>query len=342
VDEEDNSALRLKFPPAPRSGSYPVIAENLSKRYDAHQVFSGVNFTISRGDKVAFVGKNGEGKSTLVKCIMGEIPFDGKLELGHNVKTGYFAQNQAQLLDETLTVFETVDYAAVGDVRTKIRDILGAFMFGGDASDKKVKMLSGGERSRLAMIRLLLEPVNLLILDEPTNHLDMRSKDVLKAAIRDFDGTVIIVSHDREFLGGLVSKVYEFGNQRVIEHLGGIYDFLEKKKIEQLQELERPSTVDKLPADRIDSPVAPESKLSYEERKEAARALKRLDKQVAEIEREVETKEKEISAIEYLLTQPENVSNTLLYEKHGVLKKELEKILLEWERLSCELEKIKQ
>lgn len=230
VDDVDHSRLSLKFPPAPRSGSYPVIAENVSKRYGDHLVFKEVTLTINRGDKVAFVGKNGEGKSTLVKCIMDEIGYEGKLQLGHNVKIGYFAQNQAQLLDENMTVFDTVDYVAQGDIRTKIRDILGAFMFGGEASDKKVRVLSGGERSRLAMIRLLLDPVNLLILDEPTNHLDMRSKDVLKSALKEFDGTVIVVSHDREFLDGLVDKVYEFGNQKVIEHLGGIYAFLEKKK----------------------------------------------------------------------------------------------------------------
>ena len=239
VDEEDNSALRLKFPPAPRSGSYPVIAENLKKAYGNHVVFHDVDLTINRGEKVAFVGKNGEGKSTLVKCIMGEIDYEGKLTIGHNVMIGYFAQNQAQLLDENLTVFDTIDYVAQGDIRTKIRDILGAFMFGGEASDKKVKVLSGGERSRLAMIKLLLEPVNLLILDEPTNHLDMRSKDVLKDAIREFEGTVIVVSHDRDFLDGLVTKVYEFGGGVVKEHLGGIYDFLEKKKIENLNELQR-------------------------------------------------------------------------------------------------------
>ena len=229
IDEEDRSTLRLKFRPAQRSGSYPIICEDTAKSYGDHLVFKDVNLTIRRGEKVAFVGRNGEGKTTLVKCIMGEIPFEGKLTLGHNVEIGYFAQNQAQLLDENLTVFDTIDRAAVGDIRLKIRDILGAFMFGGEASDKKVKVLSGGERSRLAMIKLLLESVNLLILDEPTNHLDMRSKDVLKEAIREFDGTVILVSHDREFLDGLVSKVYEFGDGKVKEHLGGIYDFLQSK-----------------------------------------------------------------------------------------------------------------
>ncbi len=239
VDEEDTSALRLRFPPAPRSGSYPVIADNVGKAYDNKRVFSGANFTIERGEKVAFVGKNGEGKSTLVKCIMGEIEHEGTLTLGHNVMIGYFAQNQASLLDENLTVFQTIDDVAKGDVRLQIRDLLGAFMFGGEESTKKVKVLSGGERTRLAMIKLLLEPVNLLILDEPTNHLDMKTKDILKSALQAFDGTLIVVSHDRDFLDGLVSKVYEFGEGRVREHLGGVYDFLEKKRIENLNELER-------------------------------------------------------------------------------------------------------
>lgn len=239
VDEEDTSALRLKFPPSPRSGSYPVIIENLSKRYGEHTVFRNANLTIERGDKIAFVGKNGEGKSTLVKCIMKEIDFDGSLTIGHNVMVGYFAQNQASLLDENLTVFQTIDDVAQGDIRNKIKDLLGAFMFGGENSAKKVKVLSGGERTRLAMIKLLLEPVNLLILDEPTNHLDMKTKDILKQALLDFDGTLIVVSHDRDFLDGLVSKVYEFGNQKVTEHLEGIYEFLQKKKMENLKELER-------------------------------------------------------------------------------------------------------
>ncbi|MFV0271519.1 MAG: ABC-F family ATP-binding cassette domain-containing protein [Macellibacteroides fermentans] len=239
VDEEDTSALRLKFPPSPRSGNYPVIIENLSKSYGDHTVFKNANVTIERGDKIAFVGKNGEGKSTLVKCIMKEIGYDGTLTLGHNVMIGYFAQNQASLLDENLTVFQTIDDVARGDIRNKIRDLLGAFMFGGESSTKKVKVLSGGERTRLAMIKLLLEPVNLLILDEPTNHLDMKTKDILKSALKDFDGTLIVVSHDRDFLDGLVTKVYEFGNKKVTEHLEGIYEFLQRKKLENLQELER-------------------------------------------------------------------------------------------------------
>ena len=256
VDEVDTSHLNLKFPPAPRSGDYPVIAEGVGKSYGDHLVFADATFTIKRGEKVAFVGKNGEGKSTMVKCIMGEIPHTGTLKIGHNVKIGYFAQNQASLLDESLTVFETIDRVAVGDIRTKIRDILGAFMFGGEASDKKVKVLSGGERTRLAMIRLLLEPVNLLILDEPTNHLDMRTKDVLKQAIRDFNGTVIVVSHDREFLDGLVSKVYEFGGGRVREHLGGIYDFLESRKLESLRELEQRNPATAVTDKKVASPKA--------------------------------------------------------------------------------------
>lgn len=239
VDEEDTSALRLKFPPSPRSGSYPVIIENVSKCYGDKTVFRNANLTIERGDKIAFVGRNGEGKSTLVKCIMGEIPFEGNLKLGHNVMIGYFAQNQASLLDENLTVFQTIDDVAKGDIRNKIKDLLGAFMFGGENSAKKVKVLSGGERTRLAMIKLLLEPVNLLILDEPTNHLDMKTKDILKQALMDFDGTLIVVSHDRDFLDGLVTKVYEFGNQKVTEHLEGIYEFMQRKKLENLRELER-------------------------------------------------------------------------------------------------------
>lgn len=241
VDEEDTSALRLKFPPAPRSGSYPVILENVSKSYDEKCIFRNVNLTIERGDKIAFVGRNGEGKSTLVKCIMGEIPYEGKLTLGHNVQIGYFAQNQASLLDGELTVFQTIDDVAKGDIRTKVKDLLGAFLFGGENANKKVKVLSGGERTRLALLRLLLEPVNLLILDEPTNHLDLKTKDILKQALSDFDGTLIVVSHDRDFLDGLVSKVYEFGNQRVTEHLEGIYEFMQRKRMENLRELERVS-----------------------------------------------------------------------------------------------------
>lgn len=341
VDDEDNAMLNLKFPPAPRSGSYPVVAENVAKSYGDHLIFKDVTLTIHRGDKVAFVGKNGEGKSTLVKCIMGEIDFKGKLELGHNVKIGYFAQNQAQLLDENRTVFETIDYVAVGDIRTKIRDILGAFMFGGEASDKKVKVLSGGERSRLAMIRLLLEPVNLLILDEPTNHLDMKSKDVLKEALKEFDGTVIVVSHDRDFLNGLVDKVYEFGNQRVVEHLGGIYEFLEKKKMDSLKELEvnNNTSPNSATSEKAEN-TKPVSNLSYEERKELARQIKRIEKQIEEIELSIENKEIEIGNIEEKLTTPEGAFDSSLFEKHGLLTKELQEDMNRWETLTVELEEL--
>ncbi|MDR0745029.1 MAG: ABC-F family ATP-binding cassette domain-containing protein [Mediterranea sp.] len=329
VDDEDNSALRLKFPPALRSGSYPVICEGVGKSYGARRVFHDVNFTINRGEKVAFVGKNGEGKSTLVKCIMNQIDFEGKLTLGYNVQIGYFAQNQAQMLDETLTVFDTIDRVAVGDIRLKIRDILGAFMFGGEASDKKVEVLSGGERTRLAMIKLLLGPVNFLILDEPTNHLDMRSKDVLKDAIRDFDGTVIVVSHDREFLDGLVTKVYEFGGGLVKEHLGGIYDFLRKKKIEHLSELNL------APPARITS--APEA---YLIRKELNKKQKKLEKQVAECEATIEKTESAIAILEEKMVTLDGASDIALYEKHRKLKQQLDKAVEEWERVSEELESI--
>lgn len=339
VDEVDTALLSLKFPPAPRSGSYPVIAEEVSKSYGDHLIFDHVTLTINRGDKVAFVGKNGEGKSTLVKCIMGEIDFGGKLQLGHNVKIGYFAQNQAQLLDENLTVFDTIDYVAQGDIRLKIRDILGNFMFGGEASDKKVKVLSGGERSRLAMIRLLLEPVNLLILDEPTNHLDMRSKDVLKEALKDFDGTVIVVSHDREFLDGLVDKVYEFGNKRVVEHLGGIYDFLERKKMDSLRELERaaqPSASD--PSMQDVQPT--QNKLSYEARKEQGKVIKKVEKAIAEAESRIAELESSIAAIEERLATPEGASDTSLYSEYSAQKKELSDTMDTWTERTMELEEL--
>lgn len=336
IDLEDTSRLHLKFPPAPRSGDFPIIVENLRKAYGDHLVFDHVDFTIKRGEKVAFVGKNGEGKSTLVKCIMGELTdYTGTLKIGHNVKIGYFAQNQASLLDENKTVFETIDYVAVGDIRTKIRDILGAFMFGGEASDKKVKVLSGGERSRLAMIRLLLEPVNLLILDEPTNHLDMQSKDVLKEAIRAFDGTVILVSHDREFLDGLVSKVYEFGNQRVKEHLGGIYDFLREKNITQLNELEL-TRQEKKKEEKTDS----QNKLSYEARKELARQLRKQERLVEEAEQTVTRLEKELAEIEQKLSQPEAPSTELL-DSYQNKKHLLEQKMYEWEILAEQLEQMK-
>lgn len=342
VDEVDTSRLNLKFPPAPRSGDFPVIAQGVGKTYGNHVVFANADFTIRRGEKVAFVGKNGEGKSTLVKCIMGEIDYDGTLKIGHNVKIGYFAQNQAQLLDENLTVFDTIDRVAVGDIRTKIRDILGAFMFGGEASDKKVKVLSGGEKTRLAMIRLLLEPVNLLILDEPTNHLDMKTKDILKQAIKDFNGTVIVVSHDREFLDGLVDKVYEFGNKRIKEHLGGIYDFLQRKKIETLQDLERNNNVgSKSVSNNSGDKEISETKLSYEERKELQRQIKRLEKAIADNEKRVEQIEAEIQSVEEQLASPEGASDTQLYEKHGALKKTLDEVMENWTELSEQLEKLR-
>ncbi|MDR1518456.1 MAG: ATP-binding cassette domain-containing protein [Dysgonamonadaceae bacterium] len=337
VDEVDNSRLNLKFPPAPRSGSYPVVMEDVAKSYGDHNVFLGVMLTIARGDKVAFVGKNGEGKTTLVKCIMGEIGFEGKLELGHNVKIGYFAQNQAQLLDEDRTVFETIDYVAVGDVRTKIRDILGAFMFGGEASDKKVKVLSGGERSRLAMIRLLLEPVNLLILDEPTNHLDLASKDVLKKAIKEFDGTVVIVSHDREFLDGLVDKVYEFGGGKVVEHLGGIYDFLSKKKLENLRQLEFSTKTNASPAES--KTKISENKLLHQEQKELSRRLRKLEKQVEEVENRIANLERDLSEMETELATPEGAKNFDLLQKYLETKSKLDQTMNNWEVLTLELEK---
>ena len=340
VDEVDTSRLNLKFPPAPRSGDYPIIAEGVGKNYGSHVVFSNATFTIKRGEKVAFVGKNGEGKSTLVKCIMGEIPYTGTLKIGHNVKIGYFAQNQASLLDESITVFDTIDRVAVGDIRTKIRDILGAFMFGGEASDKKVKVLSGGEKTRLAMIRLLLEPVNLLILDEPTNHLDMRTKDVLKQAIRDFNGTVILVSHDREFLDGLVSKVYEFGGGQVREHLGGIYDFLESRKLDSLRELEQRATVSKtekdgnISKDSASPAQSEDSKVSYGEQKEFARRLRKAEKVVADIESEIAGLEKRIAEVEEKLATPDGAADTSLYELHGQLKKQLDDVMWKWSEAS--------
>lgn len=362
VDEVDTSHLNLKFPPAPRSGDYPVIAENLGKAYGEHQVFDGATFTIKRGEKVAFVGKNGEGKSTLVKCIMGEIPFTGTLKIGHNVKIGYFAQNQATLLDGELTVFDTIDRVAVGDIRTKIRDILGAFMFGGEASDKKVKVLSGGEKTRLSMIRLLLEPVNLLILDEPTNHLDMKTKDILKQAIKDFNGTVIVVSHDREFLDGLVEKVYEFGGGKVKECLGGIYEFLEKKKLASLSELERniqrpltEKSVAKTPASstasestqntspqgsKPDKDNAEKSgrKLSYAEQREHEKLIRKARKKVDDAEAEVNRLEKEIAEIESMIAAgnpPEDI-----YDRHASVTKQLENAMSVWELASMEAESL--
>ncbi len=360
VDEVDTSRLNLRFPPAPRSGDYPIIADNVGKAYGDHQVFDHATFTIKRGEKVAFVGKNGEGKSTLVKCIMGEIPFTGSLRIGHNVKIGYFAQNQAQLLDGDITVFDTIDRVAVGDIRTKIRDILGAFMFGGEASDKKVKVLSGGEKTRLAMIRLLLEPVNLLILDEPTNHLDMATKDILKQAIKDFNGTVIVVSHDREFLDGLVEKVYEFGGGQVRECLGGIYEFLEKKKIANLQELERttPSSPNGTPTTPSESRDVPRSvrdpantpaetgvrdskearKLSYAEQREHDKMVRRAQKRVADAEAEIAAIEAEIADIEAKIAAGEVEGD--IFERHQAANKRLENAMSLWELASMDLESL--
>ena len=338
VDEVDNSRLNLKFPPAPRSGDYPVICEGVAKKYGDYTVFSNVDLTIKRGEKVAFVGKNGEGKSTLVKCIMNEIPYDGNLKIGHNVKIGYFAQNQASLLDGEITVFDTIDQVAVGDIRTKIRDILGAFMFGGEASDKKVKVLSGGEKTRLAMIRLLLEPVNLLILDEPTNHLDMKTKDVLKQAIADFDGTVIVVSHDRDFLDGLVEKVYEFGGGKVREHLGGIYDFLQHKQMESLRELEK-SVPSKTDNDQIQEPAVSSGKQSYAEKKEFEKQIRKAERLVKDAEAKVSQLEAELKVVEDKLAA--GATDNDLFERHGEVSKSLDAAMSEWEDATMELENLK-
>ena len=347
VDEVDNSAMHLKFPPCLRSGDYPVTCDDVGKSYGAHTVFSNVTLTIRRGEKVAFVVRNGEGKSTLVKCIMGEILFTGTLKIGHNVQIGYFAQNQAQLLDEGLTVFQTIDNAAKGDVRLRINDILGAFMFGGEASEKRVKVLSGGERSRLAMIRLLLEPVNLLILDEPTNHLDMRSKDVLKEAIRAFDGTAIIVSHDREFLDGLVSKVYEFGEGRVREHLGGIYDFINSKQADAGR---ADDSIDALlgTASRQDAPAAEKQdsepsagKADYMERKELQKKIRKAEKAVEDAEKTIAELEERLKQLGIKLSEPENASNIRLVDEYSEVKRQLDEQVERWERLAEEAERVK-
>ena len=362
IDEVDNSALRLKFPPCLRSGDYPVICEDVRKEYRlslkaspkgggleeaVHVVFSNVNLTIKRGEKVAFVGKNGEGKTTLVKCIMGEIPFDGMLKIGHNVQIGYFAQNQAQMLDESLTVFETIDRVARGDVRLRINDILGAFMFGGEESDKRVKVLSGGERSRLAMIKLLLEPVNLLILDEPTNHLDMQSKDVLKEAIKAFDGTAIIVSHDREFLDGLVSKVYEFGGGKVREHLGGIYDWIRKSPLQLTPEGGVRNGADKKEASNATAELKPSpaggssaGAQSYQERKETMRRISRLQKSVKETEAKIENLEKRMKELDAILCTPEGASDMTVVTEYTSTKKIIDQETDRWEQLSTELEEL--
>ena len=338
VDIEDTSRLNLRFPPAPRSGDFPIIIEDLRKDFGEHMVFQNATFTIRRGEKVAFVGKNGEGKTTLVRCIMGQLDYMGTLKIGHNIKIGYFAQNQAALLDGELTVFQTIDNVAVGDIRTQIRNILGAFMFGGEASEKKVKVLSGGERSRLAMIRLLLEPCNLLILDEPTNHLDMQSKDVLKTALKEFNGTVICVSHDRDFLDGLVDKVYEFGGGKVKEHLGGIYDFLRNKRIDSLQELERKSkdlVTKKQDLKDSEKGDITSSKLDYAAQKAAAAARRKKEKQIAEIEDAIATLEQEQQALEILLADVAQ-QTTENFQRYEHIKHEMEKRLYEWEILSEE------
>lgn len=337
IDEVDNSHLNLKFPPAPRSGDFPIICNNVSKSYGDHVVYKDVEFMVRRGEKVAFVGRNGEGKSTLVKCIMDQIPFDGELKVGYGVKIGYFAQNQAQLLDEELTVFDTIDRVAVGDIRTRIKDILGAFMFGGENIDKKVKVLSGGERSRLAMIRLLLEPVNLLILDEPTNHLDISSKQVLKDAIKAFDGTAIIVSHDRDFLDGLVEKVYEFGHQKVKEHLCGIYEYLEKKNIDSLQELEKKDKkTEEVKVQEVKSQAS--DTLSFEEQKDLKRKRNQLEKQVKSAEQKIADLEKQIADLEEKMATPKGSSDQTLYIKHGQLRQKLDSVTEMWMEASEELE----
>jgi len=336
VDEVDTSHLNLKFAPAPRSGDFPLILDNVGKAYGDHQIFDNATFTLRRGEKVAFVGKNGEGKSTLVKCIMQQIPFTGSLKIGHNVKIGYFAQNQAQLLDGEITVFDTIDRIATGDMRLKIRDLLGAFMFGGEASDKKVKVLSGGEKTRLAMLRLLLEPVNLLILDEPTNHLDMKTKDILKEAIRMFDGTVIVVSHDRQFLDGLVDKVYEFGGGKVREHLGGIYDFLRSRRIGSLNDLERPAQQVKKqekekPAPQISDVQSqtPARKLSYAEQKEREKFLRKARKDVENAEAEIARLESVQAELEKSMAAG-NADQELI-DKYTRLQKEIENQMSIWE-----------
>ncbi|MBR5476413.1 MAG: ABC-F family ATP-binding cassette domain-containing protein [Bacteroidaceae bacterium] len=339
IDEEDTSRLRLRFAPATRSGNYPVICDDVKKSFGEHTVFEGVNFTINRGEKVAFVGRNGEGKTTLVRCILQELEHGGKITIGHNVQTAYFAQHQAQLLDENLTVFQTIDNVATGDIRLRIRDILGAFMFGGEASEKQVRVLSGGERSRLAMIRLLLQQMNLLILDEPTNHLDMQSKDVLKDAIRDFDGTVIIVSHDRQFLDGLVTKVYEFGDGKVREHLGGIYDYLASKNADNINEALSLSKSQSAPAATATKPAANESRLSYEAEKQMQKQRRKIERAVEECEEKVNNISAEITALEEIMSTPEG-STQANFEHYATLKKELADAESEWEKSMEELEKL--
>ena len=340
VDEVDNSAMHLKFPPCLRSGDYPVICDDLRKDYGSHTVFDHVTLTIKRGEKVAFVGKNGEGKSTLVKCIMGEIPYTGKLKIGHNVQIGYFAQNQAQLLDDSISIYDTIDQVATGDMRLKINDLLGAFMFGGEIAEKKVKFLSGGERSRLSMIKLLLEPVNLLILDEPTNHLDLPSKDVLKEAIKAFDGTAIIVSHDREFLDGLVDKVYEFGGGKVVEHLGGIYDYLRARNASTIQEAIDNKT-DKVTQTSAPSENNADNKQSYLERKEWQKKLNKAEKAVKECENRIAKMEQRIKELDALLADPKNASNMELVTEYTTIKQHLDEENEQWFTLSESLSELK-
>ena len=340
VDEVDNSAMHLKFPPCLRSGDYPVICDDLRKDYGSHTVFNHVTLTIKRGEKVAFVGKNGEGKSTLVKCIMGEIPYTGKLKIGHNVQIGYFAQNQAQLLDDSISIYDTIDQVATGDMRLKINDLLGAFMFGGEIAEKKVKFLSGGERSRLSMIKLLLEPVNLLILDEPTNHLDLPSKDVLKEAIKAFDGTAIIVSHDREFLDGLVDKVYEFGGGKVVEHLGGIYDYLRARNASTIQEAIDNKT-DKVTQTSAPSESNADNKQSYLERKEWQKKLNKAEKAVKECENRIAKMEQRIKELDALLADPKNASNMELVTEYTTIKQNLDEENEQWFTLSESLSELK-
>ncbi len=339
VDEFDNSALRIKFPPAPHSGSITLEGKDLSKSYGHHNVLNEVQFSIERGQKVAFIGRNGEGKTTMARMIMGEIPYDGNLKHGHQVKIGYFAQNQADLLDPNLTILDTIDKVAVGDIRLKIRDLLGAFMFSGETVDKKVSVLSGGEKTRLAMVKLLLEPVNLLILDEPTNHLDIRSKELLKQAVKDFEGTVIVVSHDREFLDGLVDKVYEFRNKGMKEHIGGVYEFLERKKLESLQQMELEGVGVK--ASESDTPKeVSKSKLSYEERKELSRKLKKAQQSVSSCEENIAKLEKEIEAMDEQMQDPEKASDVEFLQKYQQLTANLENEMEQWEQLQSELEQV--
>ncbi|MBP6273572.1 MAG: ABC-F family ATP-binding cassette domain-containing protein, partial [Prevotella sp.] len=343
VDEVDRKVMHLKFPPCLRSGDYPVICDNVRKDYGDHTVFSHVDMTIKRGEKVAFVGKNGEGKSTLVKCIMGEIPYTGTLKIGHNVQIGYFAQNQAQLLDEEITIYDTIDQVATGDMRLKINDLLGAFMFGGETSEKKVKVLSGGERSRLAMIRLLLEPVNLLILDEPTNHLDMPSKDVLKEAIKAFDGTAIIVSHDRDFLDGLVTKVYEFGGGKVVEHLGGIYDYLRAHNADTIHEAldqRQPQSASDASASSATAIEVPSGKQSYQDHKEQQKKIRKASREVEESEKKIAKMEARLQELDQLFMTPENASNMELVTEYTSTKEALDKENDHWMELSEKLEEL--